>query len=114
MVSVWLTAVSELRAALEATGWCGVNLDVAVSVAYLDPDAAALVAEFMAEAPLDDSFDARYAEVSVVRKVLEEWSSPSTLSDTPSSMVCGEALLGAFSSDVPEYLVADIEGEEVR
>jgi hypothetical protein len=47
-------------------------------------------------------------------KVLEEWSSLSTLSDTPSSMVCGEALLGAFPSDVPEDLVADIEGEEVR
>ncbi len=90
------------------------NLDVAVSVAYLDPDAAAPVAEFMAEAPLDDSFDARYAEVSVVRKVLDEWSSPSTLSDTPSSMVCGEALLGAFPSDVPEDLVAEAEGEEVR
>jgi nucleotide-binding universal stress UspA family protein len=44
VVGVPLTAVSELRAALEATGWCGVNLDVAVSVAHLDPDAAVLVA----------------------------------------------------------------------
>jgi hypothetical protein len=114
VVGVRLTAVSEHRAALEATGWCGVNLDGAVSVAYLDPNAAALVADFIAEAPLDDSFDAPSAEVPVARKVLEEWSNLRTLSDTPSSMVRGEALLGAFSSDPPEDQVADIEREKVR
>ncbi len=114
-VGVRLTPVSELRTELEATGWWGVDLEGAVCVAYLEPDAAELVAEFMAEAPPKGSFDVYDAEVSVAREVLGESSVPRTLSGIRSPMVCGEALLlGAFPSDAPEDLVRQIEREEER
>lgn len=115
VVGVRLTPVSELRAELEATGLCGVNLEGAVCVAYLDPDAAELAAELMAEDPLEISFDVYDAEVSVARKVLGESSTPRTLSGIRSSLVCGEALLlGAFPPDAPEDLVWQIEWEALR
>ncbi len=115
VVGVRLTAVSELRAELEATGWCSANLAGAACVAYLDHLAAELAADVMAEDPLEESFDMYDAEVSVARKVLGESTLPRPLSGIHSPMVCGEALLlEAFPSDAPEELVRQIASEDLR
>ncbi len=114
-VGVRLTSVSELRTELEAMGWCDVNLEGVVCVAYLEPDAAELVAELMTEDPREETFDVYDAEVSVAKKVLGEPSSPKPLSGIHSMMICGEALLlEAFPADAPEDLVRQIEREALR
>ncbi len=119
MVGVRLTPVSELRAELEATGWCGVNLEGAVCVAYLEPDAAELVGESMLEEAEPGSpaqhLAWRYPELAVACEVLGEASAPRSVTGEASTMVLGEAfLLVAFPLDAPEELVRQIGREEVR
>ncbi len=116
-VGVRLTPVSELRAELEATGWWGVDLEGAVCVAYLEPDGAELVGEFMWEEEEPGSpaqlLAWRYPELAAARETFGGASAPRSVRGEASTMVLGEAfLLAAFPPDAPEELIRRIEREK--
>ncbi len=119
VVGVRLSSVSELRAELEAAGWWGVDLEGAVCVAYLEPDAAELVGEFMWEGEEPGSpaqlLAWSYPELAVARETFGGASAPRSVTGEASTMVLGEAfLLATFPPDAPEDLIRRIEREELR